>query len=136
MRRTSRSTTTRCRTGGKTTRMALARTSRTRTPCTPERSRSPSYRTAAPRTRFRWPEVTVTLSTLTAANPPWDGSFDRIDIVSHTGGPQPVLYMDEFVLMPPGGLQIEHDVTVASMVSDRFTWMDSNHLPRKASLAH
>ena len=33
-------------------------------------------------------------------------------------------------------LQIDHDVTVASMVSDRFTWRDSANRPRVAVLAH
>jgi hypothetical protein len=33
-------------------------------------------------------------------------------------------------------IQIEHDVTVASMVSDRFTWSDGSNQPRVAVLAH
>ncbi len=37
---------------------------------------------------------------------------------------------------PPNLMQIERDVTVASMVSDRFTWSDASNQSRVAVLAH
>ena len=53
----------------------------------------------------------------------------------------PTAYFDDMVLgqvsvAPVSTIQIDHDVTVASMVSDRFTWQDSLGHPRVASLAH
>ena len=38
--------------------------------------------------------------------------------------------------VPAATLQIEQDVTVDSMLSDRFTWIDASGQPRSASLAH
>ncbi len=38
--------------------------------------------------------------------------------------------------MPTASLQVERDVTVDSMLSDRFTWIDSAGKPRSAVLAH
>jgi hypothetical protein len=83
-----------------------------------------------------WREVTVPLATLG-----YNGAFDRIDIGSDVGGAQATFYIDDIVLQAPvsqpaGTMQIEHDVTVGSMVSDRFTWQDSNNEPRVAVLAH
>jgi len=73
----------------------------------------------------------------------YSGSFDRIDLQSDVGGAQPVLYVDDVSLVAGGNpppavnlLQAEHDVTVGSMVSDRFTWRDSANRPRVAVLAH
>ncbi len=81
--------------------------------------------------------------TLNAANAPFNvASYDRIDIQSDIAGPQPVLYIDDVTLQPPGAapaapiMSIEHDVTVASLVSDRFTWNDASGYPRVAVLAH
>lgn len=85
-----------------------------------------------------WREVTVTF-----ANGPlsYSGSFDRIDLQSGIGGGQPVLYIDDMTLgqvaaQPSNTMNIEQGVTVASMVSDRFTWQDSSNQPRVAVLAH
>jgi hypothetical protein len=86
----------------------------------------------------QWREVTVNL---TQAPLSYNGSFDRIDIYTDNFD-QPVLYMDDFTLTqagappPVNALQVEHDVTVASMLSDRFTWRDSRNEPRVAVLAH
>jgi len=86
-----------------------------------------------------WREVTVVLGQAPLS---YSGSFDRIDLQSDLGGTQPVLYIDDVSLVAAGSpppataLQIEHGVTVSSMVSDRFTWTDSAGKPRVASLAH
>ena len=79
-----------------------------------------------------WREVTVPLGPLAA-------SFDRIDLYSDTV--QQVLYVDDMVLGQVAAqvadpMTIEHDVTVQSIASDRFTWKDSSNLPRVAVLAH
>lgn len=88
----------------------------------------------------QWREVVVNLG---AAPLSYAGSFDRIDLQSDVAGTQPVLYVDDYELLengvlPPSSnmIQIEHGVTVASMVSDRFTWHDSLNKPRVAVLAH
>lgn len=99
-----------------------------------------------------WREVTVNFSL-----PPlsYSGGFDRIDLQSDVAGTQPVLYLDDLALQTAvvdhifsngfestviapaaNGMLIEHDVTVAAMVSDRFTWRDSGNKPRVAVLAH
>ncbi len=83
-----------------------------------------------------WREVTVPLAQL-----PYAGSFDRIHIGSDSAGVQATFYIDDIVLQAPvsqpaGTMQIERDVTVGAMVSDRFTWQDSNNQPRVAVLAH
>lgn len=85
-----------------------------------------------------WSEVTVPFASAPLS---YAGSFDRFDLQSDAGGTQPVLYIDDVALMAPSGppapvLQIEHDVTVASMVSDRFTWSDGAGKTRVAVLAH
>ncbi len=85
-----------------------------------------------------WREVTVTLGQAPLS---YSGSFDRIDLQSDVSGGQPVLYLDDVVLLAGGGpapnrLQVEHDVTVDAMVSDRFTWRDAADHPRVAVLAH
>jgi hypothetical protein len=85
-----------------------------------------------------WREVTVPLGQAPLS---YAGSFDRIDLQSDVGGGQQVLYIDDVHLVPgsvaPAGLlQIERDVTVASMLSDRFTWQDAAGKPRVAVLAH
>jgi hypothetical protein len=82
-----------------------------------------------------WREVTVNIAAL------YDGSFERIDLQSDQAAAQGVLYLDDVQLAQPvpveaAPLQIEHDVTVASMTSDRFTWQDSAGQPRVAVLAH
>jgi hypothetical protein len=87
----------------------------------------------------------------------FSGSFDRISVQSQAGGAaQSVLYLDEFTLLsaalppaiifangfegndatPASTMQIERDVTVDSMSSDRFTWRDRTNQPRVAVLAH
>lgn len=103
-----------------------------------------------------WREVSVPIT-----QPPlsYNGDFDRIDIQSDAAGAQAAVYFDDITLqsgtnvvdvifangfdgptMPPppaaNGLVEEHDVTVGSMVSDRFTWRDSANQPRVAVLAH
>ncbi|MFL6246468.1 MAG: fibronectin type III domain-containing protein [Thermoanaerobaculia bacterium] len=81
-----------------------------------------------------WRKVTVPIGTFVE-------SFDRIDLQSDQAAAQGVLYIDDVVLgqveaEPVVPMVIENGVTVASMVSDRFTWQDSNRLPRVAVLAH
>jgi Dockerin type I domain/Fibronectin type III domain/Putative Ig domain len=87
-----------------------------------------------------WREVTIDLR-----QAPFNAvDFDRIDIQStedatHTDAS--ATFFDDIVLGQPtvalvSAMQIEHDVTVSSMVSDRFTWQDSLGHPRVASLAH
>lgn len=101
-----------------------------------------------------WREVVVRFG-----DPPlsYSGSFDRIDVQSDQAAVQPVLYLDEFRLQAPGNsggvlfasgfetgiappptsaLQIERDVLVDGMTSDRFTWRDGANQPRVAVLAH
>ena len=85
-----------------------------------------------------WREVTVPIVTGALA---YSGPFDRIDLASDVAGIQPILYVDDVTLEPPapsgaGTMTIEHDVTVGSMLSDRFTWQDSTGQPRVAVLAH
>ncbi len=99
-----------------------------------------------------WREVTVPI---TQAPLSYAGDFDRIDILSAASGTQATVYFDDVSLQPGAngidsifangfdsaaptvnGLVQEHDVTVASMVSDRFTWRDSTLRPRVAVLAH
>lgn len=86
-----------------------------------------------------WREVTVVLGQAPLS---YAGSFDRIDLQSDMFASQPVLYIDDVSLVaagsppPANALQIEHGVTVSSMVSDRFTWTDSAGKPRVAVLAH
>lgn len=83
-----------------------------------------------------WREVTIPLASL-----PYAGSFDRIDIGSDAAGAQATFYIDDVVLRVPAAepantMQIEHGVTAAGMLSDRFTWQDGNNQPRVAVLAH
>ena len=84
-----------------------------------------------------WRQVTINL-----AEPPFSAAaFDRIDLQSDIAGTQPVLYIDDVVVEPAAAspvnaMTIENGVTVASMVSDRFTWRDSANQPRVAVLAH
>jgi hypothetical protein len=85
-----------------------------------------------------WREVTVGFALAPLS---YSGSFDRIDLEGNVTSPQPILYVDDVSLVPPAAgpanaIQIEHDVTVASMVSDRFTWSDGSNQPRVAVLAH
>jgi hypothetical protein len=85
-----------------------------------------------------WREVTVNIGQAPLS---YSGAYDRIDLQSDAGPAQPVLYVDDVSLVPPGStpastMQIDHDVTVSNMVSDRFTWQDSSGQPRVASLAH
>jgi hypothetical protein len=85
-----------------------------------------------------WREVTVPLGQAPLA---YSGGFDRIDLQSDVAGGQPVLYLDDVRLAGAGGppvnqLQVEREVTVGAMVSDRFTWQDAAGQPRVAVLAH
>src|ERR1019366_4676808 len=71
----------------------------------------------------------------------YSGSLDEIDLEGTAASPQPILYVDDVSLVPPAAgaanaIQIEHDVTVGAMVSDRFTWSDGSNQPRVAVLAH
>jgi PKD domain len=79
-----------------------------------------------------WREVTVGFALAPLS---YSGSFDRVDLEGNVASPQPILYVDDVSLVP-NAIQIEHDVTVASMVSDRFTWLDGANQPRVAVLAH
>ncbi len=99
----------------------------------------------------QWREVTVDLTQLT---PAYNGTFDRIDIQSESNSAQPTVYIDDVSLqsnvvdpifangfeggstttVPP--LVETHDVSVLSMISDRFTWIDSGGTQRQAALAH
>ena len=94
-----------------------------------------------------WREVTVDLT-----QPPlsFDGTFNRIDI--QTEASQAAVYIDDVSLQSPADDEIfangfdsgsvtpalveDHDVTVLSMLSDRFTWRDAANQPRVAVLAH
>jgi hypothetical protein len=81
-----------------------------------------------------WREVTVPLGPLAA-------SFDRIDLQSDQAAAQGVLYIDDITLGQVATpvvstMTIEQGVTVGTMVSDRFTWRDSNNQERVAVLAH
>ncbi len=99
-----------------------------------------------------WREVTVPI---TQAPLSYAGAYDRFDIQSNAAGTQPTVYIDDIALQSgtsvvdpifgngfegstpaANGLVQEHDVTVASMVSDRFTWRDAANKPRVAVLAH
>lgn len=81
--------------------------------------------------------------------------FDRIDIQSNGAGTQATVHVDDIVLLSPplpdpifangfdgggspavNGLVQETNVSVAGMLSDRFTWQDSLGRPRAAVLAH
>jgi len=100
-----------------------------------------------------WREVTVPLGAIPPSPATYAGEFDRIDIQSNAAGTQPTVYFDDIALLsgvldpifangfegsPPAvnGLVQEHAVTVAGMVSDRFTWRDASNQPRVAVLAH
>jgi hypothetical protein len=99
-----------------------------------------------------WREVTVPIT-----QPPlsYSGTYDRFDIQSNAAGAQTTVYFDDIALQgipntvdpifangfegsapAVDGLVEEHDVTVASMVSDRFSWYDAANKPRVAVLAH
>jgi hypothetical protein len=99
-----------------------------------------------------WREVTVPI---TQAPLSYSGDYDRFDIQSNAAGAQAAVYFDDIALQSgtnvvdpifgngfegsapaANGLVEEHDVTVAAMVSDRFTWRDSANKPRVAVLAH
>jgi hypothetical protein len=99
-----------------------------------------------------WREVTVPI---TQAPLSYSGSFDRFDIQSNAAGTQAAVYFDDIALQSgtdvvdpifgngfegsapaANGLVEEHDVTVAAMVSDRFSWRDAANKPRVAVLAH
>ncbi|MEP7098529.1 MAG: hypothetical protein ABI748_12765, partial [Dokdonella sp.] len=99
-----------------------------------------------------WREVTVPI---TQAPLSYSGSYDRVDIQSNAATAQATVYFDDIALesgtavvdpifgngfegsVPAvNGLVEEHDVTVASMVSDRFSWRDAANQPRVAVLAH
>src|SRR5581483_10700574 len=89
----------------------------------------------------QWLQVIVNL---TQAPISYNGSFDRIDLQWDSGSAAPAgqeIYIDDVTLGPSAAqssnaMTIEHDVTVASMLSDRFTWQDSSNHPRVAVLAH
>ncbi|KAB2898320.1 MAG: hypothetical protein F9K31_10160 [Dokdonella sp.] len=96
-----------------------------------------------------WKQVTVPLASAFASI----AQFDRINIQSNAAGSQPTVYFDDIALVgatldpifangfeggtPPAGngLVQEQNVTVAGMLSDRFTWRDSLARPRVAVLA-
>jgi hypothetical protein len=100
-----------------------------------------------------WREVTVDLT-----QPPlsFNGTFDRIDIQSESSIAQPTVYLDDIalrsavidpifnddfesaVVLPPpvNGLVDESNISVLSMLSERFTGRDSANHPRVAVLAY
>ncbi|MEO5561232.1 MAG: hypothetical protein ABIO49_14920 [Dokdonella sp.] len=99
-----------------------------------------------------WREVTVPI---TQAPLSYSGSYDRFDLQSNAAGAQATVYFDDIAVQSGttvidpifsngfegsspavNGLVEEHDVTVAAMVSDRFTWHDAANKPRVAVLAH
>lgn len=78
----------------------------------------------------------------TAANQQWV-YIDDISLLDGSGNPPaPVLFADGFEAggPPPGtavpAIQVDRNVNVAAMTSDRFTWRDSANRPRSAVLAH
>jgi hypothetical protein len=99
-----------------------------------------------------WKQIVVDV---TAAPMSFSGQFDRISLFDNSGG-FGTAYFDDVSLQsavvdpifangfegsvvvqpPPNGLVEDHDVTVLSMVSDRFTWRDAANQPRVAVLAH
>ncbi len=89
----------------------------------------------------QWVQAIVNL---TQAPLSYNGSFDRIDLQWASSGAANAgeeIYIDDVTLGQSGSpsssaMTIEHDVTVASMLSDRFTWQDSSNHPRVAVLAH
>jgi len=96
-----------------------------------------------------WKQATIPLATAFPAI----ASFDRIDIQSHSAGTQPTVYFDDIALAATAvdpifangfdgngtpaanGLVQENNVSVAGMLSDRFTWRDRLGRPRVAVLA-
>jgi hypothetical protein len=97
-----------------------------------------SYIVNGPIAANAWREVIVPFGQAPLS---YAGSFDRIDLQSDIGGGQPALFIDDVSIgpipsQPVNSMQIEHDVNVASMLSDRFTWRDSAGQPRVAVLAH
>ncbi len=101
-----------------------------------------------------WAQVTASFDN---APTQFNGAFDQISLQSNNMSAQPTVYFDDVsligrasgadwifksgfegsVLPPPAcGMTQEHDVTVGSMVSDRFTWCDSANSPRVSVLAH
>jgi hypothetical protein len=105
-----------------------------------------------------WVQVTASFDNAPMA---LNSTFDQISIQDNSGNtavnPQPTVYFDDVsligrasgtdwifksgfegsVLPPPAcGMTQDHDVTVGSMVSDRFTWCDSANAQRVAVLAH
>lgn len=106
-----------------------------------------------------WRQVEVPLDAAPLAS---IGSFDRIDLQIDAEAVQPAVFFDDVVLLeadngpgpgdpvfadgfegddvlPPGGvapLQVERDVVVDGIRSDRFTWRDAALEPRVAVLAH
>jgi hypothetical protein len=101
-----------------------------------------------------WVQVAASFDNAPTA---FDGNFDQISIQSNSMASQPTVYFDDVSLIgrvsgtdwifksgfegsslpPPAcGMTQEHDVTVGSMVSDRFTWCDSAAHQRVAVFAH
>jgi hypothetical protein len=85
-----------------------------------------------------WREVTVSL---TQGALSYNGNYTRFDLQNATGTAQPVVYFDDITLTQASApvspaMQIEHDVSVVQMTSDRFTWRDSANKPRVAVLSH
>jgi hypothetical protein len=100
-----------------------------------------------------WNEITIDF---TAPPMSFNGAYDRISIADGTGATLGTVYFDDVSLgssvvdeifangfesgtvspPPVNGLVEDHDVTVLSMLSDRFTWKDSSANSRVAVLAH
>jgi hypothetical protein len=84
-----------------------------------------------------WREVTVPINGGVLG---YSGSYDRVDIQSDVAGTQAILYIDQVTLETAGVgsnlMQIERDVVVSGMESDRFSWLDRFGSPRVAVLAH
>ncbi len=84
-----------------------------------------------------WREVTIPLTAALG----YSGAFDRLDLQSESAGQQGTVYLDDVTLgqvaaQAVAPMAIAHDATVASMVSDQFTWTDSAGKLRVAVLAH
>ncbi|MBB5208217.1 hypothetical protein [Chiayiivirga flava] len=99
-----------------------------------------------------WRQVDVPLDAAPLAD---IGRFNRLDIQIDAEAVQPAMYFDDVALLDGTGsgtaepvfddgfegggappLQIERDVIVDGIASDRFTWRDATLQPRVAVLAH
>lgn len=84
-----------------------------------------------------WQEVIVDLTA-----PPFNAvTYDKISIQANAVAEQAVVYIDDVTVGPVAvapvpTMVINNNITHVGMVSDQFTWRDSNNQPRSAVLAH